>query len=61
MTTRHATRTDTTSGPTDPALTRLMQELRFPVMATIGTRSGMPSLSVIWFDLDPDQRRTWSC
>jgi PPOX class probable F420-dependent enzyme len=31
----------------------LMQELRFPVMATIGS-DGMPSLSVIWFDLDPD-------
>jgi len=30
----------------------LMRELRFPVMATIG-KSGMPSLSVIWFDLDP--------
>jgi len=32
----------------------LMQELRFPVMATIG-KSGMPSLSVIWFDLDPER------
>ena len=34
--------------------TWLMQELRFPVMATIG-KSGMPSLSVIWFDLDPQR------
>ena len=25
---------------------------RFPVMATVG-KDGMPSLSVIWFDLDP--------
>ncbi len=32
----------------------LMQELRFPVMATIGS-DGMPSLSVIWFDLHPDR------
>jgi len=32
----------------------LMRELRFPVMATIG-KSGMPSLSVIWFDLDPNR------
>ena len=32
----------------------LMQELRFPVMATIG-KDGMPSQSVIWFDLDPDR------
>ena len=31
----------------------LMSELRFPVMATIG-RDGMPKLSVIWFDLDPE-------
>ena len=30
----------------------LMAKLRFPVMATIG-KDGMPSLSVIWFDLDP--------
>jgi PPOX class probable F420-dependent enzyme len=34
--------------------TWLLQELRFPVMATIG-KDGMPSLSVIWFDLDPDR------
>jgi PPOX class probable F420-dependent enzyme len=32
----------------------LMQELRFPVMATIG-KDGMPSQSVIWFTLDPDR------
>jgi PPOX class probable F420-dependent enzyme len=32
----------------------LLRELRFPVMATIG-KSGMPSLSVIWFDLDPER------
>jgi PPOX class probable F420-dependent enzyme len=32
----------------------LMQELRFPVMATIG-KDGMPSQSVIRFDLDPDR------
>ncbi len=31
----------------------LMEELRFPVMATIGS-DGMPSQSVIWFDLVPD-------
>lgn len=30
----------------------LMAELRFPVLATIGD-DGMPSLSVMWFDLDP--------
>ena len=30
----------------------LLEKLRFPVMATIG-KDGMPSLSVIWFDLDP--------
>ncbi len=32
----------------------LLKKLRYPVMATIG-KSGMPSLSVIWFDLDPDR------
>ena len=32
----------------------LLKELRFPVMATIG-KSGIPSLSVIWFDLDPER------
>jgi PPOX class probable F420-dependent enzyme len=32
----------------------LMKELRFPVMATIG-KDGMPSQSVIWFDLDPER------
>ena len=32
----------------------LLAKLRFPVMATIG-KSGMPSLSVIWFDLDPNR------
>lgn len=31
----------------------LMETPRFPVMATIG-RDGMPSQSVIWFDLFPD-------
>ena len=30
----------------------LLRTLRFPVMATIG-KDGMPSQSVIWFDLDP--------
>jgi PPOX class probable F420-dependent enzyme len=30
----------------------LLAKLRFPVMATIG-KDGMPSQSVIWFDLDP--------
>ncbi len=34
--------------------TWLLQELRFPVMATIG-KDGMPSQSVIWFTLDPDR------
>ena len=32
----------------------LMEELRFPVMATIG-KDCMPKLSVIWFDLHPDR------
>ena len=32
----------------------LLRELRFPVMATIG-KDGMPKLSVIWFDLDPER------
>jgi PPOX class probable F420-dependent enzyme len=32
----------------------LMKELRFPVMATIG-KDGMPSQSVIWFNLDPER------
>lgn len=32
----------------------LMEELRFPVMATIA-RDGRPSQSVIWFDLDPER------
>ena len=32
----------------------LTRELRFPVMATIG-KDGMPSLSVVWFALDPDR------
>jgi len=35
----------------------LMAERRFPVMATIGA-DGMPSQSVIWFDLDPDRDDT---
>jgi len=30
----------------------LMAKLRYPVLATIGD-DGMPSLSVMWFDLDP--------
>ena len=44
--------TDTTITPEIRAW--LLQELRFPVMATIG-KSGMPSLSVIWFDLDTER------
>jgi PPOX class probable F420-dependent enzyme len=32
----------------------LLARLRFPVMATIG-KDGMPSQSVIWFDLDPER------
>ena len=32
----------------------LLAKLRFPVMATIG-KDCMPSLSVIWFTLDPDR------
>ncbi len=32
----------------------LLAKLRFPVMATIG-KDGMPSQSVIWFDLDPER------
>ncbi len=35
----------------------LLRTLRFPVMATIG-KSGMPSLSVVWFDVDPDRDDT---
>ena len=31
----------------------LMEKLRFPVMATVG-KDGMPSLSVIWFNLHPE-------
>jgi PPOX class probable F420-dependent enzyme len=31
-----------------------MEELRFPVMATIG-KDGMPSQSVVWFALEPDR------
>ena len=30
----------------------LMRQLRYPVMATIRS-DGFPSLSVVWFDLDP--------
>lgn len=44
--------TDTTITPEIRAW--LMSELRFPVMATIG-KDGMPKLSVIWFDLDPER------
>ncbi|HET9877988.1 MAG TPA: PPOX class F420-dependent oxidoreductase [Candidatus Limnocylindria bacterium] len=32
----------------------LMAELRYPVMATIRS-DGFPSLSVVWFDVDPDR------
>lgn len=32
----------------------LTAELRFPVMATI-RKNGMPSQSVVWFDLDPNR------
>ena len=32
----------------------LLKKLRFPVMATIRS-DGMPSQSVVWFDLDPDR------
>ena len=35
----------------------LMKKLRFPVMATI-RKDGMPSQSVVWFDLDPDRDDT---
>jgi len=45
----------TTDTAITPEIRRwLMQELRFPVMATIG-KDGKPSQSVIWFDLDPDR------
>ena len=32
----------------------LLKKLRFPVIATIRS-DGMPSQSVVWFDLDPDR------
>jgi PPOX class probable F420-dependent enzyme len=32
----------------------LMEKLRYPVLATVGS-DGMPSQSVMWFDLDPDR------
>ena len=32
----------------------LMAKLRWPVLATVG-RHGLPSQSVVWFDLDPDE------
>ena len=35
----------------------LIDELRFPVMATIRS-DGMPSQSVVWFDLDPEREDT---
>ncbi len=35
----------------------LMAKLRFPVLATISS-SGMPTQSVMWFDLDPDRPDT---
>ncbi len=45
--------TITTSTVLGPALREwLIAELRFPVMATIRS-DGMPSQSVVWFDLDP--------
>jgi PPOX class probable F420-dependent enzyme len=49
----------TTSLDTEPYLkpehrTWLLEKLRWAVMATIG-KDGMPSQSVVWFDLDPDE------
>ena len=35
----------------------LLAELRYPVMATIRS-DGFPSLSVVWFDLDPEREDT---
>ena len=35
----------------------LLAELRFPVFATIAS-NGMPSQSVMWFDLDPERDDT---
>jgi PPOX class probable F420-dependent enzyme len=34
--------------------TWLLERLRWPVLATIGAH-GMPSQSVVWFDLDPNE------
>jgi PPOX class probable F420-dependent enzyme len=49
----------TTSLDTEPFLKPehrawLLEKLRWAVMATIG-RDGMPSQSVVWFDLDPSE------
>jgi PPOX class probable F420-dependent enzyme len=49
----------TTSLDTEPYLKPehrawLLEKLRWAVMATIG-RDGMPSQSVVWFDLDPNE------
>lgn len=35
----------------------LLTELRFPVLATISS-DGLPSQSVMWFDLDPEREDT---
>ena len=37
--------------------TWLTSELRFPVLATIAA-NGMPSLSTMWFDIDPERDDT---
>ena len=42
--------THATLGPEHRAW--LLEKLRWPVLATIG-KDGMPSQSVVWFDLDP--------
>jgi PPOX class probable F420-dependent enzyme len=49
----------TTSLDTEPFLKPehrawLLEKLRWAVMATIG-KDGMPSQSVVWFDLDPNE------
>jgi PPOX class probable F420-dependent enzyme len=49
----------TTSLDTEPYLKPehrawLLEKLRWAVMATIG-KDGMPSQSVVWFDLDPNE------
>jgi PPOX class probable F420-dependent enzyme len=40
---------------TDELRSWLMAELRYPVLA-VNTGDGPPSQSVMWFDLDPDDR-----